>query len=374
MKFVVSIFAVWKLWILLSFLLGLIFIPQGIHFLGGGLEHYERFPYFWAWANFDGEHYLTIAQKGYGNGEEAFFPLYPLAIKVLAWPARSDIYFLQAVGLLVSHASFLIGLWGLWKLVRLDYSKLISQLTLLLLLIFPTAYYFGSIYTESLFFALVVWSFYFARTNKWWLAGILGLLASGTRFIGIILFPILLFEWYISSQKGTARFFSVIFLFLTPLGLLVYMYYLNTLRSDAFAFLHSLSYFGEQRATEPVLLPQVFWRYIKMFADVSINSPNFFLILFEVLSAVWFLFLSIFAFKRIRLSYSMFLLLGYLVPTFSGSFSSLPRYVLVLFPGFILMAILIERIPSWARIGIFTSLFILLGIATVLFTRGYWIA
>jgi len=43
-------------------------------------------------------------------------------------------------------------------------------------------------------------SFYFARTQKWWLAGIFGFFASLTRLVGIILFPVLVFE-YLIQQK-----------------------------------------------------------------------------------------------------------------------------------------------------------------------------
>src|SRR4030042_3666725 len=36
----------------------------------------------WSWANFDGVHYLLLAEKGYAFGlTQAFFPVYPLLIK-----------------------------------------------------------------------------------------------------------------------------------------------------------------------------------------------------------------------------------------------------------------------------------------------------
>src|SRR3989344_4709824 len=39
-------------------------------------------PLFWSWGNFDGVHYLTIAMHGYSaQFTQAFFPLYPLAIR-----------------------------------------------------------------------------------------------------------------------------------------------------------------------------------------------------------------------------------------------------------------------------------------------------
>jgi hypothetical protein len=65
---------------------------------------------------------------------------------------------------------------------------------------------------------------------------------------------------------------------------------------------------------------------------------------------------------------------GYLIPTLSGSFSSLPRYVLVLFPGFILMAVWLSKKSRWLQTAVLLILFLALGIATALFARGYWVA
>ncbi len=70
----------------------------------------------------------------------------------------------------------------------------------------------------------------------------------------------------------------------------------------------------------------------------------------------------------------MFLVGGYLIPTLSGSFSSLPRYVLVLFPGYLLMADLIYKLPRLVRVIVFIILFFCLGIATSLYVRGYWLS
>jgi len=75
-----------------------------------------------------------------------------------------------------------------------------------------------------------------------------------------------------------------------------------------------------------------------------------------------------------RLSYAVYLALGFIVPTLSGSFSSFPRYSLVLFPGFILGATYLAKAPRFLQVLVFSLLFVLLSIATAMFTRGYWIA
>ena len=375
-KFILLSLVAWKIWVFVFLLLAIVFVPLRLHFLGGGLEHYLRIPYFWAWANFDGEHYLSIAQHGYGQGERAFFPLYPLLMRLFVWPWRGDLFFLQIAGLFISHVAFFLALLGLWKLIRLDFKRGIAQITILLLLFFPTSFYFGSIYTESLFLALSVWAFYAARRGWWLLTGILGGLASATRFVGIVLFPAMLVEWWIhnkvKSEKLKVR--SFLPLLIVPLGLLFYMYYLQKTTGDPFAFLHTLTWFGEQRSATPILLPQVFWRYFKISMDLKWQDPFFFTFLLEATTAVLFLVAGIIAFLKLRFSYAVFLIFSYLAPTFSGSFSSLPRYAIVLFPAFILGAIFLYKKPLWAKFCAAVLLFILLGVATALFVRGYWIA
>lgn len=383
-KFLTLLFITWKAWLFTFLFLGIAFTPLRFNFLGGGLEHYVVSPWFWSWSNFDGEHYLAIAQHGYGNGEQAFFPLYTILMKILVWPWKESIFHLQIAGLIISNISFFVGLIGLWKLVRLDYKKNIAITVSILLLVFPTSFYFGSVYTEGLFFVLFVWSFYFARRGWWLSAGIIGAFATAARFTGIVLLPALIVEWCIQNKTQSAKLKSknykrvivenLLALSLIPFGLLSYMYYLGQTTGDPLAFLHTLTWFGEQRSGTPILLPQVFWRYLKILIDAPVGNPIFFTILLEVITGVLFLSVSILGFVKLRLSYALWLFLGYILPTLSGSFSSLPRYVLPLFPGFILFGIFVERQRYFVKAIVFACLFLVLGIATALFTSGYWVS
>ena len=373
-KFLLLSFLSWRVALFIFLFLAIKILPQQKLFLGGGLTNYLQNPYFWAWTNFDGEHYLSIAQNGYGFGEQAFFPLFPLLIKFLGKLLGGSLIVFNLSGLLISNASFLIGLLGLIRLVRLDYSERVARAALILFLLFPTSFYFGSVYTESLFFALVIWSFYCAKKQRWLFASCLGALASATRVIGIVILPALFLEWW--SKKAKKIDIQVIFLFLIPLGLAGYMYYLYIRHGDPLAFWRALPGFGEQRSTVPILLPQVFYRYIfKILPQINYSYfPIVFSTYLEFLSGVAFLAISSLAFFKMRLSYSTFLILGYLLPTLSGSFSSFSRYVLVLFPAFILAASYLSKATRLTQILIYTLLFICLAVATTLFVRGYWLA
>jgi len=93
----------------------------------------------------------------------------------------------------------------------------------------------------------------------------------------------------------------------------------------------------------------------------------------ETLTMVGFLALTVLATIRRWYSYALFMILGLVTPSLTGTFSSVPRYVLVLFPGFIILAIYGEKY-RWLRILypiLAISLFIF---CLLLFSRGYWVA
>jgi hypothetical protein len=153
------------------------------------------------------------------------------------------------------------------------------------------------------------------------------------------------------------------------------MVYLQRVYGNALAFYTDLSIFGQQRSNHLITLPQVFYRYIVEILPALKTSffPVIFTTWFEFSIGLFFLLFIIYAFNKIRLSFWAFLTLCYLIPTFSGSFSSLPRYVLVLFPTFILLGIL--GVKSKTFLFVFGAISaILLVISFSLFARGYWIS
>src|SRR3989344_5814558 len=130
---------------------------------------------------------------------------------------------------------------------RSDIHRPSSGITFLLL--FPTASSFVSVYTESLFLMMVFGSLFAARKKSWWIAGILGGLASATRIFGVFLLPALLIEWYVQRGKKTVFTLSELFLAVFPIlltltGLAAYMYYLNQAFGDPLLFLHAQPVFG----------------------------------------------------------------------------------------------------------------------------------
>lgn len=395
--FVLIAFIAWRAWLQAFLWLGWFVLPLKELLLGGGLENFFARPGLWAWANFDGNRYLAIAHHGYGNFEQAFFPFYIWLIKTFAFSFKESPFALLLSGLTISHLAFLVALFLLYSLIRLDFNRKVAQIAVLFLLVFPTSFFFGAVYTESLFLFLVLASFYFARnkvlpeagsyfarTKRWWLAGIFGAFASATRVVGIFLLPALAFELWQQHQKKKitnypfrrnlakrASLTTFIPLLLIPLGLLYYMRFLQINYQDPLMFLHAQSAFGAQRTTDKIiLLYQVFWRYLKMIATTKAD-PLYFTVWLEFLTAAWFAALLVFAYlKKIRFSYLIFAFFAYITPTLTGTFSSMPRYVLVLFPCFIALALIENKFLRWALIAVSC---LLLAVSTIFFTKGYWI-
>lgn len=327
----------------------------------------------WNRANFDGVHYLSISRNGYGTYQQAFFPLYPFLIKKIT-PIFGGKDLLAAF--LFSNFCFLLALTFFFKLVCLDYPKEVAKNSLLFLIFFPTSFFFGSVYTESLFLLLILSSFYFARKGNFLISGLLGAFASATRIVGIFLFLALFFEWFEQNKtkksSRIAKISNLIFLFFVPVGLLWYMYFLKVHYHDPLAFFHVQPFFGAQRSGDKIiLLYQVFWRYLKMIFTTK-KDILYFTVWQELFTAISFIFLLIISYKnKIRLSYLVFSVCAFLSPTITGTFSSLPRYVLILFPCFILLGTIKNKLLRNLLLLFFGVLFLF---NASLFFRGFWVA
>ncbi len=375
--FILTVFIIWQVLIGGLIALGEEYFPTTREYLYTE-KRIVNPRWLWSRANFDGIHYLNISRRGYGIYQQVFFPLYPELIKeIRPFFGGRDL----VGGLFISFVSLFFALFIFYKLIRLDYQKSVARRAAIYLLIFPTAFYFSVVYAESLFLVLILASFFFARTKHWWLAGIFGLLATSTRLAGVFLFPALLVELWLQSnlseksRRNWQYFFSNLMpLLFIPLGLVGYMTYLAAKFQDPLLFIQGQPYFGAgEKATKLVLLYQVFWRYFKMLMTVDKFTSTYFVCLLEFLTGITFFFLIIFAYLRRWFAYVTFMALVYLAPTLTGTFSSLPRYALALFPGFILLAIWAEKY-KWLRILYPLIAIPLLIVSLLFFTRGYWLA
>lgn len=326
-------------------------------------------PFVYPWANFDGIHYLAIAKSGYTT-EAGFFPLYPLLIKVFSF--FTDGYFIS--GLLISSITFIFGLVFLYKLIKLDFSNDIAKQSIIFLLIFPTSFFFACLYSESLFFLLLILCFYFARKKMWWLAVIFGLFLSATRIVGILILPALLWEFYVLEKNSwRLNIQKIIPLALIPLGLVFYMLFNFIHWGDSFYFVKAQGMLSNSRSVDQVILfPQTLFRYFKIITTFPSQQYEWWIALLELGMSLFVFFLLFLAYKKkVRVSYLIFSVLALLLPISSGTLSGMPRYVLVVFPIYIAMAQIKNRLLK--TIYSIVCIFLLI-ILWTLFSKGYYVA
>jgi Mannosyltransferase (PIG-V) len=132
----------------------------------------------------DSSYYVFTAQHGYeALGQTAFFPFYPMVMRAVATITYSEV----VAGVLVSLASFAIALVLLHRLAALDFGPDVARRTVWLVALFPAAVFFSAIYTEALFLVLSVGAVYAARKGSWAWAGALGGMAALTRNTGVLI-------------------------------------------------------------------------------------------------------------------------------------------------------------------------------------------
>lgn len=322
-------------------------------------------------ANFDGVHYLGIAERGYYQFEHAFFPLYPLLTRVFGLLFNNN---LLISGLFISNIAFIMGL----SFLSLVLSKMENKNSLPLLLLyiaFPTSFYFHTVYTESLFLFFFAGALFFYQ-KKWWMwAGIFGFFSALTRLFGVFLAGLFLYQAYLLYKK---RGWTIFLLPLLPIaGFVLYALFLLITTGDPLAFFHAQSAFAE-RSTHLVLLPQVYYRYGKILFSSQFNFAyiiacvELFLFTICMTGSVYEFIKKYKKWKEEPLSIflALFSILSILIPTLTGTFSSIPRYSLFAFSFFIALSHLSKKMRIGIGILFLASQLILFGF----FLQGYFVS
>jgi hypothetical protein len=294
----------------------------------------------------------------------AFFPLYPLLIRAVGSLAGNHLI----AGLLISNASFFFGLLYLYKLLEHEYDRAVARRAIFYVSIFPTAAYFTAVYTESLFFMLTVGAFYYMRARLWWLAAIFGFFAALTRVEGVLLVVPFVMEWFASRDAGDRPTRTQLGAgILIPFGLALYMGYLWVLRADPLYFSHVQIHWNRHFAPPWVSVINAFGKIAHSSGPTLVANQSleiaFTLLMIAVLVAGW---------HSLRPSYIAYMALSVLIPMSTSNLMSMPRFALVLFPMFAILARWGER--PWVNNVILAFSLPLLGLFTVLFADWYWVA
>ena len=325
---------------------------------------YSENPWLDIWGVFDSGWYLSIAVHGYsadlssdaatlGQANYAFFPLYPLLIRGLALIVRDH----YLAGLALSNVFLFLACISLYKLVRLDCDHDTAVASIRYLLVFPVSFILSGVFTESLFLALAIVCFYYAKRGRWLLVGIVGFFLALTKSVGILVFLPMLYEYAREKDfklRGVRP--DIGFLLLIPLGLLLFAAHNYFLTGDYLAIVHIQETGWGHQLTNPLL-----------FLINNLRGNNV-LLRFEACFTIALLVLLNTFYRRIGFSYWLLAMCAIFLPLATTTIS-MPRYSLVVFPVYILLAKLARK--SWIDQIMTASLCLLQGCLMVFWSNGF---
>ena len=364
-------------------------------------------------AHWDAVWYLSIAGSGYGATDSprtAFFPLYPLLTRGLGELGGGSPGALLVASYAVALAAFLAALVLLHRLAVLELGRRVAGGTLLLLCVFPATLFFGAPYSESLFLLASVAAFLAARRGAWAWAGVAAAAASGTRSAGVLLLvPLVILYLYGPRQDradelpsaprdgwlGSLRPVHAIrpeaaWLLLAPVGLAAYATYLGLAHDDPLAFC-AVQEFWARDFAGPLggawdgLVAA--WAGVRQLLSGSRETVYFtaaagdpYRVAAHNLMLLGFLVFGLCAavgvLRRLPFAYGAYvvcaLMLPLSFPVEPQPLMSLPRFLVVLFPIFMWLALVCEERRATDRVAVVSA--VVLGLFVTQFAGWYWVA
>jgi hypothetical protein len=339
--------------------------------------------------NWDGFWYSLIAIEGYDYhpAATAFWPLYPWSMRLVA-----DIFFIrvETAGLILANVAFFLALVVFHRLVSQTWNRAIANRAIWLLAFFPTAYYFSAVYSESFFLLFCLLAYYLAAGGKWWQAGLAGALAALTRNVGVLIaIPIgimFLKQHGIDPRRWPRDWLAV---GLPALGPLIYMFSLWRTYDDPLQTLDAQRGWAREQAmpwkTFQMAFDQLDLGWLRAllesptWASLTSHEVRFGFAEYESLDlAVALLVIPLLMYCLIKLpiEYSIFPVILFVIPLFSPStvhpLMSMSRFLIVMFPLFIGLALLTRRQITFTLM-IVPSV-VLLVLLTIQFSTWYWVA
>jgi hypothetical protein len=290
---------------------------------------------------------LRLATTGYAQGDAsaAFFPLYPMLVRVVAWlPGIGPL----AAALIVANLAFFGALVLLHALTRYELGDAeTARRAVLFTALFPTAFFLMAPYTESTFLLFSIAAFWFARRDRWGWAAVAGAVAALTRSVGVLLVFGLAYEAFRQHHREgrwlAPRLASALSILAGPA---MYLAYWQVRFHDLLAPLDAQRNWQRETALPFVTVWNALvdaWRYHSYWLlDVTVVGLAMGGIVYAIVS------------RRVPGAYSIYAVASLLLPlTFplqSRPLLSMPRFVVVLFPlswGFAL-AVARGRLPEAA--------------------------
>lgn len=296
------------------------------------IENLSKNLFLSSWGTSDSGWYLDVANHGYinsiiGESNLGFFPFYPGLIRIIGFLVKD--YYIS--GLIVSNIFLIIAAVYLYKIIRLENNEETSLRGIKYLFLFPVAFILSGVFSESIFLALLLICFYYAKKPNWLVVGISGFFLSLTRPFGILMFIPLMYM-YLKSRNFKFKNIqlNILYLFLIFLGAILFMTYTYYLTGDFNAYVHSKEIGWHQKLTDPFTV--FFYGFSSNDYGISLLFNTIFILTMIILLCIFY--------KKIGFSYWMLGILLLLAPVMSGTAGivAFARYTLVVFPLFIIFS------------------------------------
>lgn len=295
--------------------------------------------------------YMDIARNGYeqrpftddDKANWSFYPLWPIVLRLC------NLLFSEMLisGILASTAFFMAGLAVLYRLVSQEHGNEIGWTAAILVVVFPASYFFMRPGPESLFLFLVVASFYLAKKGNWLAAGIVGGLATLTRLQGVLLVIPLAYMYYQQYRQRKTHSWWALSLLLIPLAQTGFMLHLYASTGNPFASVRMQGVWDNS-----LTLP--FTAMVRFLAKpVLISYYGWDLTPISFLAAGGAVLLTFAMFKRYALpvEYRLYTVLSVTLIISRGNLNGTLRFMAVVFPLFLLVALMLRgRKFAWAAV------------------------
>ncbi|HEY6472135.1 MAG TPA: hypothetical protein VIY26_04525 [Acidimicrobiales bacterium] len=184
-------------------------------------------------ARWDGTWFLQAAEQGWPRhlpmahghvaaNTTAFFPVFPLAIRWLSFDGTLSPL---AVGVVISAVTGLTAVVAIGLLVRRFAGSERAMRGTLLFAVFPGTFAFSFVYAEGIVVTCVALGLLALLERRWWVAGLLGLVATATSPIALafVLSCAWVAGWTAWRDRSVRPLVSPV---LAPLGFIAYMVWL----------------------------------------------------------------------------------------------------------------------------------------------------
>lgn len=332
---------------------------------GFGVFPRQDHPFWDAFARYDAGWYHGIASQGYqyrgvGRNNLAFAPAYPLLMRAGGWllgGRQPDYYF---AGIVISWIAFAGAMTLLYRLALLDLPPRAALRAVVYAALFPFAYFFGMVYSESLYLLALLAAVYALRRREWLTAAAGGAVMTATRVTGIMAAPgLALIAWSAAGRDRRTRIQALVAVAACGLGIGAFSVFNALISPSPFTWYDSITHWNYQPGHNPFgtllgLVHALATRPIQFFTTERMAPYD----TLNASAAIGALALVPVIWRRFNAGYALIVLAAMLLPLSSGQFEGLGRYASVQFPVALALASLGGEKRHYMLLTVFAVLYV----------------